>query len=194
LCSDNSDYFTSWAYAGFSIIDSESNNLLEKAKIDTFFLAELDQVRVEIELRKMRYFLAIAEEHSFTRAAKRCHVAQASLSRQITIFSRQIDPGSANVEAMLLKAGIGGSSIVPAANLIELLDHVPVHRSIGLIRSSAGRLRRDDVVYEPLADSVQLETAIAWRVENRSAQLLSFRDALIAFGQRSTKAFCGDET
>lgn len=31
----------------------------------------------------MQYFLAIAEERSFTRAAKRCHVAQSSLSRQI---------------------------------------------------------------------------------------------------------------
>jgi DNA-binding transcriptional LysR family regulator len=107
---------------------------------------------------------------------------------QITILSRQIDPASVIVEAMLLKAGIGASSIVPAANLIELLDHVPVHRSIGLMRSSAGRLRRDDVLYKPLADSVQLETAIAWRAENRGSQLLSFRDALIAFGQRSTKA------
>jgi DNA-binding transcriptional LysR family regulator len=331
------------SYGNFSIIDSESNSLLEKAIIDTFFLAYVDQVRVEIELRKMQYFLAIAEERSFTRAAKRCHVAQASLSRQIrsmeigleaqlferlprdirltqagkvfrkeaskalehshravslvrslkrekdqklriglstlcdlprlralvetarksaeqvvvdcitaytselllalhrgrldlavvdlpirsrglsllpirsepliavlpqnhplaqrpmirlfevkkeqlTILSRQIDPASVNVEAMLLKAGIGASSIVPAANLIELLDHLPVHRSIGLMRSSAGRLRREDVLYKPLADSVQLETAIAWRTENRSSQLLSFRDALIAFGQRSSKA------
>jgi DNA-binding transcriptional LysR family regulator len=107
---------------------------------------------------------------------------------QLTILSRQIDPGSVSVETMLLKAGVGASSIVPAANLIELLDHVPVHRSIGLMRSSAGRLQRDDVLYKPLADSVQLETAIAWRVENRSSQLLSFRDALIAFGQRSTKS------
>jgi DNA-binding transcriptional LysR family regulator len=324
------------------IIDSEINSLLEKAIIGTFFLAYVDQVRVEIELRKMQYFLAIAEERSFTRAAKRCHVAQASLSRQIrsmeisldtqlferlprdirltpagkvfrkeaskalehsqravslmrslkrekdqklriglstlsdlprlralvetarksaeqvavehttaytsdlvlavhrgrldlavvdlpiksrgialfpiqsesliavlpqdhplaqrpmirlfelkkeqiTILSRQIDPASVNVEAMLLKADIGASSIVPAANLIELLDHVPVHRSVGLMRSSAGRLRRDDVLYKPLADSVQLETALAWRAENRSSQLLSFRDALIAFGQRAMK-------
>ena len=330
-------------YAGFSIVDFKSNNLLEKTIISTAFLAYVDQVRVEIELRKMQYFLAIAEEHSFTRAAKRCHVAQASLSRQIrsmeigleaqlferlprdirltpagkvfrkeaskalehshralslvrslkreeaqklriglstlcdlprmralvdtarksaeqvavehvtaytsdlllalhrgrldlavvdlpvrsrgialfpiqseplivvlpqnhpltqrpvirlfelrkeriTILSRQIDPASVSVEAMLMKAGIGPSSIVPIANLIELLDHVPVHRSIGLMRSSAGRLRRDDVLYKPLADSVQLETAVALRAENRNSQLLSFRDALIAFGPRSSKA------
>jgi DNA-binding transcriptional LysR family regulator len=40
---------------------------------------------------------------------------------QLTILSRQIDPGSVSVEAMLLKAGIGASLIVPAANLP--LDH-----------------------------------------------------------------------
>jgi DNA-binding transcriptional LysR family regulator len=107
---------------------------------------------------------------------------------QLTSLSRQIDPGSVIVETMLLKAGIGGSSIVPAANLIELLDYIPVHRSIGLMRSSAGRLRRDDVLYKPLSDSVQLETALAWRAENRSSQLLSFRDALITFRQRSIKS------
>jgi DNA-binding transcriptional LysR family regulator len=107
---------------------------------------------------------------------------------QLTIVSRQIDPGSANVEAMLLKAGIGASSIVSTANLIELLDHVALHRSIGLMRSSAGRIRRDDVLYKSLADSVQIETAIAWRAENRNSQLLSFRDALIAFGPRSAKS------
>jgi len=104
------------------------------------------------------------------------------------MISRHIDPGSASVEAMLRNAGMEPSSFVPATNLIELLDHIPVHRSMGLMRSSAGRFRRDDVLYKPLADSVQLETAIAWRTENRSSQLLSFRDALIAFGQRPAKS------
>ena|ERR1700691_1667637 len=107
---------------------------------------------------------------------------------QLTISARQIDPGSVAAEAMLWKTGIDVSSLVPAANLIELLDHVALHRSTDLMRSSAGRLRRDGVLYKPLADSIHLETAIAWRTENRSSQLLSFRDALIAFGQRAAKA------
>ncbi len=73
---------------------------------------------------------------------------------QLIMISRHIDPGSVRVEAMLRTAGMEPTSLVTATSLIELLGHVPVHRSIGLMRSSAGRLRRDDVLYKPLADSV----------------------------------------
>ncbi len=59
--------------------------------IDTFFLAYVDQMRVEIELQQMRYFLAIAEERSFTRAAKRCQVALSSLSRQIRDIEERLE-------------------------------------------------------------------------------------------------------
>jgi hypothetical protein len=107
---------------------------------------------------------------------------------QLMVVAPQVDPGSVGVQAMLRQKGIEGSSLSVASNLIELLDHVVLHRSIGLMRSSAGRLRRDDVLYKPLADSIQLETAIAWRTENRSPQVLSFRDAIITFGQRSPNA------
>jgi LysR family transcriptional regulator, benzoate and cis,cis-muconate-responsive activator of ben and cat genes len=47
-------------------------------------------VNPEIEVRKMRYFLAVAEERSFTRAAERCHVAQPSLSTQILDMERSL--------------------------------------------------------------------------------------------------------
>ena len=66
---------------------------------------------MNIELRHLRYFVAVAEEASFTAAARRVHVAQQVLSTQI----RQLEDA---VGARLLDRSSRGVALTPAGEAL----------------------------------------------------------------------------
>jgi hypothetical protein len=69
-----------------------------------------------MEMHQVRYFLAVADELNFTRAAERCHVAQPSLTRASLI--RQVllahDDASTTVPETCRVRGISKSSYYAA--------------------------------------------------------------------------------
>jgi DNA-binding transcriptional LysR family regulator len=122
------------------------NNLLEKAIIGTILLAYVDQVRVEIELRQMRYFLAIAEERSFTRAAARLGVSASALSHQMRAFERRLavqllHRSTRSVRlteagtSLIARAGPGLAEVAAGLNLISEWRSSPA----GTVRITANR-------------------------------------------------------
>lgn len=79
-----------------------------------------------MELRQLRYFVAVAEEHHFGRAARRLHIAAPSLSAQIKVLEKDL-------HVVLLERGPHGVTLTrPGEVLLE-------HARVLLARSTRAR-------------------------------------------------------
>lgn len=86
-----------------------------------------------MDFRQIRYFIAVAEELSFTRAAKRCGISQPPLSRSIAVLEEQIG-------ARLFERNKSRVTLTPAG--AELLEDAK--RVLELISGSFQRVRQID--------------------------------------------------
>ncbi|GAA1689699.1 LysR substrate-binding domain-containing protein [Nonomuraea maheshkhaliensis] len=68
-----------------------------------------------MELRTLEYFVAVAEEESFTRAAARCRVAQPAISQQIRALEHELGEPLFERTSRSVRLSRGGDVLLPFA-------------------------------------------------------------------------------
>src|SRR3954453_17311650 len=92
-----------------------------------------------MELRQLEYFVAVAEEANFTRAAERIHVAQPAVSAQIQRLERELGQPLLDRPRRPVRCTAPGEPALPYARaaLAAVADiHVAVEELTQLVRGT----------------------------------------------------------
>lgn len=109
------------------------------------------------ELRQLRYFVAVAEEMHFGRAARRLHMTQPPLSQAIQALEAQLGTAlfSRNRRSVALTAA--GQTLLPEVQrLLQQVEALPALAQ----RSAAGESGRLSIAFVPVADYKVLPAAL----------------------------------
>lgn len=101
-----------------------------------------------MELRQLRYFIAVAEELSFTRAAARLHIAQPSLSQQIQALEQELTVCLLERSRRHVQLTTAGIAFLEEARLT--LSHAD--RALKCAREAAGRVSSLAIGFIPAAE------------------------------------------
>jgi DNA-binding transcriptional LysR family regulator len=93
-----------------------------------------------VHYRRLQYFVAVAEELSFTRAAARLHMAQPPLSQQIALLETEIGAELFDRSRRAIRLTAAGAALLPEARRL-LADADRTMRSVRRVADGAvGRL------------------------------------------------------
>jgi DNA-binding transcriptional LysR family regulator len=87
---------------------------------------------VDLDLRKLRYFLAVAEELSFAKAARRLHITQPVLSRQIRVLETHL-------KVQLLVRDSRGCALTAAGEVL-LVEAAPLVAEANSLQARLARM------------------------------------------------------
>lgn len=76
-----------------------------------------------MELRQLKYFLAVAEELNFSRAAERCYVSQSAISLQIAKLEREMGEALFERSSRTVRLTVVGAQLVSIARHMVELEH-----------------------------------------------------------------------
>ena len=130
-----------------------------------------------MELRHLRYFVAVAHERNFTRAAERLHIAQPPLSRQIQQLEDELGLQLFERESRPLKTTEAGRLFLEQA--IQILERVDAVRTMMKRLKETGRPRfvigfAASTMYAALPNLIRRFRAAAPEVELSLVEMVSY--------------------
>ncbi len=95
---------------------------------------------IKVELRHLQYFVAVAEERHFRRAAQRLQIAQPSLSRQIRALEQELGVELLDRASRPLRLTAAGADLLEEARFILNRTRRAVEHTRRTARGERGRL------------------------------------------------------